>query len=76
MIKRILTALIGIPLFVSIFLFSSMWKELPAFFLVIIIGFVLNFELMNLVKDKKDVQYPFFLIGVLSSLSTLFFYLF
>ena len=76
MIKRILTAVIGIPLFVSVFLFSSMWKELPAFFLVIIIGFILNFELMNLVKDKKDVQYPFFLIGVLSSLSALFFYLF
>ena len=76
MIKRILTAGICISLLIAIFLISPIWKELPAFFLVIIVGFVLNFELMNLVKEKKGIRYPFFLIGVLTSLSTLFFYLF
>ena len=76
MIKRILTAVIGISILVTIFIISPMWKELPVFFLTIFIGLVLNFEIMNLVKDKKNINYPFFLIGVLTSLSTLFSYLF
>ena len=76
MIKRVLTAVIGIPLLTSILLLSPMWKELPAFFLTIFIGLVINFEIMNLVKEKKSIRYPFFLIGVLTSLSTLFSYLF
>ncbi len=76
MIKRILTAVIGIPLLVAILLVSPIWKELPAFFLTIFIGLILNFEMMTLVKDKKDIHYPFFLTGILISLSALFSYLF
>ena len=76
MIKRIITTVIGLPILMTIFVVSPMFKEFPIFILITVVGIILNFEMVHLVNDKKEIHYPFFLIGILISLSILFSYLF
>ncbi len=71
---RWITAFIGIPITLGIWFISHLWHELPILFLIIIAGLLINCEVMMMTKDKEGVKYPFFTLGVLFTLSTLFAY--
>ena len=75
MIKRVITAVIGIPLVLGIWLISPLWNELPALALVAIVGLILNAEVTMMVKDKSIIQYPSVWMSVCITLSTLLGYL-
>lgn len=76
MLKRWLTALIGIPITIGIWMISPMWRELPAIALILIVGIILNIEITLMVKDKKDFQYPAIWISICITLSSLLGYLY
>lgn len=73
---RWITAIIGIPITLSIWFISHLWQELPFLLLLTISGLIINFEIMTMTKDKEGFSYPFFVLGVLFTLSSIFSYFF
>lgn len=75
MLKRWLTSLIGIPIAVAIWVISPLWNEIPVFMLITIVNLIINYEILTLTNDNKELHYPFFTIGLFSTVAIIFTYL-
>ncbi|MGL4367368.1 MAG: phosphatidate cytidylyltransferase [Brevinemataceae bacterium] len=75
MLKRWRSALIGIPI-VCFFISSELWNRFPNFLFLLALSLAVNTEIMLILKEKKTISYPFFIISVNTTLVSLLNYLF
>lgn len=75
MLRRWLTALIGIPIAVWLCV-SNLWNGVLGFLIVLVAGYILNIEIFFMLKNKKNTSYPFVLFSICSTLATLLAYLY
>lgn len=75
MIKRWMTALIGIPVLI-LCVTTNFANEILGFIVILICGFILNFEIMRMCQNKKYISYPSTLMSIMISISCLLMYLF
>jgi len=75
MLRRWLTALIGIPITIWICV-SNLWNGILGFLIILIASYILHTEVFFMIKKNKTLSYPFLLYSICSTLAVLLSYIY